>query len=248
MKILTHLTNMIFPRTCVLCGDSGANNIDLCLSCQKELPIITNACSQCGMELDNFQEASPTKPCKTNICGACLKDPPPFDRTIAIFNYHSPIDQFIINLKFHKNLLYAAILGKLTAKSLELCYEHCNKPEVIIPIPLHPNRLKERGFNQSLELFHPIAKKLHIPIDAYNWLRTKDTVAQSLLDGNERRKNIQHAFSCNRKYKTNPYPYSYVAVVDDVFTTGATLREFCKTLRTAGIKKIDVWTCAHAVC
>ena len=234
------LLDLLFPHKCILCEAKGLDDLDLCWACHSELPTIKNDgkyCEKCGNSLSTATFAT------MQLCGECIKNPPPFDRTLAIFNYQKPIDYLILKLKFNNNLSCAALLGNLMAKQLLAHYSQQKllKPEVIIPIPLHSQRLKERGFNQAVELARPIAKALSIPIDKYSFIRIKNTEAQSLLKTKERQQNIKQAFAIKKITG-----YRYVAVIDDVITTGNTVKEFCNILRTAGIIKIDLWSAARA--
>lgn len=180
------------------------------------------------------------------LCGACIKQTPPFDITISPYHYSSPIDHLILGLKFGNRLINAKLLGAILAKHLQQAYEQGTnklataKPEAILPIPLHKTRLRERGYNQALELARPISHLLNIPIDVINCQRAKNTPAQSLLNARARKDNIRGAFVVKR-----PLPYQHVAVIDDVITTGSTVREFCHKLRDAGANRIDVWSCAQ---
>jgi len=113
-------------------------------------------------------------------------------------------------------------------------------PEIIIPVPLHRTRLRERGFNQALEIARPIARSLSIPVDYKSCERVRKTSAQSLLPAAERRKNIKGAFRVTR-----PIAARHVAILDDVMTTGHTVQELAATLRKAGVERIDVWVVAR---
>jgi ComF family protein len=202
---------------------------DLCLACEHELPYLTHGCKFCAVELPKVDD---------KICGKCLAEPPPFRATIGLWQYKSPVDYLIAGLKFHRNLLYAKLLGSMLLNRLRNIYMLV-KPEVIIPIPLHNKRLQERGFNQSLELSLPIAKGLKIPVDIISSQRVKPTIAQSLIHADQRQANVKNAFKISR-----PMRYKYVAVLDDVITTGSTVREFSMALRNAGVEKIDIWCVA----
>jgi ComF family protein len=158
---------------------------------------------------------------------------------IVVFKYEYPIDHCIGRLKFKRELAYAKVLGKLLLPRLEQYYSKHAKPGAIIPVPLHRKRLRERGFNQSLEIAKELTKGLKIPIDRYSCKRRKHTQPQTTLPIRERNQNIKRAFIVKR-----PIKYKHVAVLDDVITTGNTINEFCQMLRENGVEKIDVWCCA----
>jgi len=205
--------------------------MDLCCDCEKELPFLQNYCKRCAEPLSSGQ----------GTCGACLNAPVLNLNTTALFCYQSPVDQLIIDLKFKNNLVSAKILGELLGKYLYEYYQDKTKPEVIVPVPLHASRLRERGYNQALELARPVAKKLNIPIDRLSITRVKSTLPQMGLSAKKRRNNIKRAFNANDKFR-----YRHVALVDDVITTGNTIFELCRLLKTSGVKKVDMWCPAKA--
>ncbi len=222
------------PYTCIFCRYPSTRNQDLCNPCFHDLPILTEYCINCAAKTPGSHGYS---------CGNCLINPPPFNTTHALFAYQNPIKRLILNLKFQQSLVNARILGELfTEKALAEWYLQRPLPEVIIPMPLHPKRLRERGFNQALEIAKPISKTLGIPIDKYACQRIKHTAPQATLHADKRRKNIQHAFA------VKPHlPYRHIAIVDDVITTGETTRELANTFRISGINHIDIWCCARAL-
>ncbi len=226
---ITHWLQRLLPNYCLLCKEPTQSKLALCTHCIKALPWRTESyCQRCGLALP-----------EPNICGRCLKDPPSFDRVIAAFDYSAPIDQFVFSLKFSHKLIYAYILGTLQLKYI-LDTKH-PLPEALIPVPLHPKRLRERGFNQAGEIAKIVAKKLKLPCLNHNLIRKKATKAQAQLKAKARRANVKNAFEINK-----PIPYSHIAIVDDVITTGATVRQICLTLKQSGVKTIDVWCAARA--
>jgi ComF family protein len=174
-------------------------------------------------------------------CGACLHTPPPFDRTYALFPYEFPITAMIIKLKFQRQLVYAKAFGeKLSDKIIHDWYAQKALPDRIMPVPLHPKRLRERGFNQALEIVRPVSKKLKMTLDIASSERVRYTVAQSSLSAFARKQNMANAFVAHRHYAGLT-----IAVVDDVMSTGSTVWEFCKLLKQRGAAQIDIWCCAR---
>ncbi|MBX3709848.1 MAG: ComF family protein [Gammaproteobacteria bacterium] len=228
------LYNKLLPLSCVLCGFATNTPCHICIKCRRELPILPHCCQQCGLFL-------PMLPNISLKCGACLARSPSFNLTYALFPYEPPIIQLITKLKFQQQLYYAKALGELLAEQIEMVW-YANKPlpDLIIPVPLHPHRLRERGFNQTLEIIRPAAKKYRLPIDIHGIKRIKHTKAQSGLAASERKRNMTNAFQASRDY-TN----LTIAVIDDVITTGCTITEFCNILKQQGAKHIDVWCCAR---
>ena len=224
------LQHWLFPPTCLLCGMPGEGDRDLCQGCRNELPVNAVACGRCGMPLGT-ETAS--------LCGQCQQHPPVFDRTCVPLLYQSPVDFLIKELKFHNRLAAARLLGEWLGEAVE--NRGGRQPEWLIPVPLHPARLRERGFNQALELTRPVARRLHIPILADSVRRVRSTAPQSGLNAKTRPTNVRGAFIVNR-----PLHARHVAIVDDVITTGSTVSELARVLRTAGVEEIEVWACARA--
>lgn len=173
------------------------------------------------------------------ICGACLKKPPAFTRTIAALRYTFPIDALIHSFKYQANLAIAPILADLLMKKLTAIE---TRADVIIPMPLHPIRLRERGFNQAMEISRYISKHMGIMLFPDSCSRIKHTLPQTGLPWKDRQKNIRKAFSCKIDLSGK-----HVAVVDDVMTTGTTLNELAKTLRQQGAAEINNWVIARTL-
>jgi ComF family protein len=171
-----------------------------------------------------------------DICGACLQKTPPFGHTVAAFTYAFPIDKLIGALKFHENLTLVNCLADALARQVELL------PDCIVAMPLHPQRLRERGFNQSLLLAKRISKTLAIPLLHDACLRTRNTTPQSSLPWKERDKNVRAAFSCSIDFTGQ-----HVAIVDDVMTTGSSAGELAKVLRECGATQISAWVVARTL-
>ena len=232
-KWLKNIHSVFFPSTCLVCGAPGMPSWDLCEPCYRSLPRNTMACSVCAIPLNSATEV---------VCGHCLQEPPPYHRCIAGWRYEPPLDYFVLRLKFNKDLVFARLMAYLLADHLlEFYGSQAPKPEVIIPVPLHARRLRQRGFNQAVEIARVISRKLEIPMDIGASSRPKMTLPQAELDADERRKNIKNAFDYNAVT-----PYQRIAIVDDVMTTGHTVHELAKTIQKSGAKTIDVWVCARA--
>ncbi len=175
------------------------------------------------------------------LCQACRPELPwhPQDtEQIILFYYQKPIDRLIKILKFHHQLIVANWFGQLM---LERIKERCesDRPQLIIPIPLHRKRLKQRGYNQALEIAKPISRQLHIAIATDFIQRVKNTLPQSELKQRDRVLNVKNAFALHR-----PSQVSHIAIIDDVITTGSTIKEVSDLARDHGIKRIEHWCCA----
>ena len=182
-----------------------------------------------------------------NLCGDCAGALPrlsrqPENRVVA-FPYSAPISTLIHWMKFEANLSAALTLGTLLAEAVaeSIAESGASAPDAIVPVPLHRDRLRSRGFNQAQELARPVSRRLGRPLLMRACVRTRATQPQSGLDSREdRRRNVAGAFRVRRPLAG----YRRVAIVDDVLTTGATTRELARTLRAAGIDQIVIWACA----
>lgn len=226
--LLGALLRWLYPPVCLLCRAPGAGDLDLCPGCRGDLPWFGHGCPACARPLPSG--AGP-------LCGACLKRPPPFDATHALFHYAAPVDRLITGLKYRGRLSHARLLGELWASHAPVT----DPPDLLLPVPLHPERLRERGFNQSLELARPLSRRLGIPLQPGLMKRVRPTRAQQGLKGKERRRNVRAAF----EIAAGTVP-AHVAIIDDVMTTGSTVGEMAKQLKRAGAERVEVWVLARA--
>lgn len=174
------------------------------------------------------------------MCGACLQTPPQFDAACALFHYADPVEWMIKRLKFHNDLVFAALLGKLMGESLPQQASFC-RPEVLLPVPLHTRRLRQRGYNQAQEIGNVLAKHFALPLDLHGVVRRQSTEEQSGLDAKQRRRNVVNAFETKRDFAGE-----HIVIIDDVITTGATVNELAHCLKQAGARRVDVWACARS--
>lgn len=172
------------------------------------------------------------------LCGRCQVQPPAYRRCLSMMNYRPPVDHLVQSLKFNGRLEMAHLLGHLMAQWLASVID--SKPDILIPVPLHKHRLRERGFNQAIEIARPIARLLGCSLDVTSCVRTKTTVPQSELPRKDRIKNVKGAFEVLKPVS------GQIVIIDDVMTTGSTAHELAKTLLSAGAESVDVWVCARA--
>jgi ComF family protein len=220
-----------FPQNCYLCGVPSDHL--LCPHCLTDLPYynLENCCQRCARPLDQKSEEI--------LCLRCHLTPPAFSRTYPIFSYRYPINCLIQQAKFDENLTILTLLGKLMAQRLD--YEH--RPDILIPIPLHPKRLRQRGYNQALELTKIIARHSRLPFSNHICRRIRYTTPQAQLDGRERETNLTNAF----KIQYLNQNWRHIALIDDVMTTGTTVDEVATVLLQAGVRQVDVWCCARTL-
>lgn len=233
MRIGPHLfVNKLLPPCCVLCHFPSDTTCNICSYCRNRLPAMPPHCAKCARFL----------PVSVNngLCGRCLSQPPSFDQIHALFPYKAPVTHMMTRLKFQGELSHARAFGELLIQQIPFWYAAKPLPDMIIPVPLHPLRLRERGFNQALEIIKPVSRHLTLPIDISGSQRIRHTAAQSSLPAAKRQNNVAHAFAV-----TADYTGQHLAVVDDVITTGHTILEFCRVLRHQGARRLDVWCCAR---
>jgi ComF family protein len=178
-----------------------------------------------------------------NLCAACAESlvriPCDSGNRIVAFAYAPPVSTLVHWMKFEANLPATLTLGTLLAEAVESA--GARLPNAILPVPLHPGRLRARGFNQALELARLLSRRLARPLLTRTCLRVRATRPQTGLQGSaQRRRNVAGAFRVCRSLDG----ISRVAIVDDVLTTGATVQELARTLRIAGVDQVLVWACA----
>jgi ComF family protein len=174
-----------------------------------------------------------------SLCGRCLNKPPPFERVLAPYRYDAALRHLIGALKFDGRFAHARLLGDLLAKFVQTHVDA--RPDLILPVPLHPARYCQRGFNQSIEIARHVAKTLDIPLELSGCRRQRDTPPQHQLSAKQRRKNVRSAFALTR-----PFTAQRIAILDDVMTTGSTVQTLAALLKQAGAATVEVWVCARA--
>jgi len=226
----------LLPEKCLLCQLKQSFNpkTGLCESCTASLPWLHNACPRCALPLPHTTHAA-------TLCGECQNNPSPFQQCHTLFHYQPPINRLISRLKFNQQLLYARVFGQLMAQHMSARYAAKNWPDMLVPVPLHKQRLRERGFNQAQEIARTCARALKLPINSQQCQRNKHTAHQLGLSAIDRHRNLKKAFT-SKPFK----PGTCVALIDDVMTTGTTLRELSVCLQQAGCEEIHLWCVARA--
>lgn len=228
--IADRLLRVLLPPRCLLCGAAGSAERDLCAGCAADIAINAPCCPRCALPLE---APAPS-------CGACAKREPPFARAWVPFRYGHPLDLLEARFKFRADLAAGRVLAGLLADRARS--DAPSPPELIVPVPLHPARLRERGYNQALELARPLARALAIPLRHDVLVRTRATPPQTGLDARTRRRNLRNAFAV----APGAALPAHVVLFDDVMTTGATLHECTRVLRRAGVARVDAWALARA--
>lgn len=219
---------LIWEQQCILCGCKSHNQ--LCHECILNMEMERNLprCPKCLIYL----------PPKEIRCANCQENHFYFDRIIAACEYKFPLTHVLHRLKYQEQLEYSQTLSQLFLQRITARLTHL--PEMIIPVPLHPTRQKERGFNQSQELLRDFHKH-YSKIPIVQALRTKATQSQATLNRSERLRNLENAFAINANLKNK-----HIVLVDDVVTTGTTVNELARLCKQLGARQVDVWCLMRA--
>ena len=211
---------------CLCCSFHQSQKNGFCLGCYHDLPHIKSACLQCGLPLLNHS------PC------TCKAEDWPFLACLSAFEYQFPINELIFQYKSQARLALCdsfaqAIIVQIKRQQIPL-------PQLLMPVPLHAQKLKARGFNQSLEIAKIIGKHLSIPVDYHSLQCTQASLQQKTLNKQQRISNINQNFSL-----TKPVTATHIALIDDVITTGATTKALAYLLRQQGATHIQAWSIAR---
>ena len=233
------LVDFFFPPKCQLCGANMGDSPDdrPCLLCLEQIKFFSHPqCPRCGLSFTtSFEE--------DHLCSGCLTEERYFTKARAIGSYEGPLLEAISRFKYRGSSRLARPLGTLLAEFQDPEFSFAAFT-VVLPVPLHPQRLKQRGYNQSLLLARRISRLRSIPLNFTALLRVRHTQPQTLLSGPERHKNISGAFEvrCSEAIAGEK-----ILLIDDVFTTGATVQECSKVLLHAGAAEVHVLTLARVI-
>jgi ComF family protein len=239
-KMLDGLLNLIFPDSCMLCSIPLSRHRDcgICSGCWGKavaLAVEPPRCASCGLPFSNFEEN------KDTLCSRCILQMPPYSGARSFGHHTQELRLLIQGLKFQGRRHWAGLLASLLVHAFEDSWRR-EDFDLIVPVPLHPKRRRERGYNQSELLARRLASHIAVPYSRA-LLRKRHTPPQVGLTDSERRKNVRNAFVCNRKadiYKKR------ILLVDDVMTTGATVSSAAEALLLAGAWRVSVLTVARA--
>jgi ComF family protein len=227
LDIGAKFTRLLPAQPCLLCGANTHDGL-CCAACDADLPRLTEEhCPVCALPA-----------LAGGVCGRCLRQSPQFDHAVAAFSYKFPLDKLIQALKYRERLILVNFLADAFTQRIT------TKPDCIVALPLHPTRLRERGFNQSLLLARQLSRRLGIPLLANACERVRNTPPQSSLPWKERDKNMRQAFACKPGANVRG---KHVAVVDDVMTTGASIGELARALKQAGASEVSAWVIARTL-
>jgi len=222
------LEQLLAPGVCLGCGCDPGDASLLCGSCRERIDAVPNPCHHCGEP----------NPVSGIVCPACRLNPPRWQKLIAPLQYRGITRDYLIQLK-HAQATHLA--KALCRHSGAVFRESRPKPEVLLPVPLHPARLRERGYNQAREIARIWSRDFDIPVDQRALARVRATPLQSGLSAKQRVDNVRQAFDYSPKRD-----YRHVAVVDDIVTTGSTVTEITRLLHRGGVEFVEIWALARA--
>ena len=230
------LLHFVLPAPCLACDrpvGETRGSMGLCLGCRQRLVRWPrDGCGVCGVELEGAHLPAGYR------CGACRRQTPPFERVYSAWSYQPPLDTVLTGLKFRRLEYLGRHLGEAMA---ELYANELADCDLVVPIPLHWRRYLSRGYNQAGTIARPLAAKLGLPI-ARVVRRRRPTPAQSQLSRAARQRNLRNAFGIRRP---DLFRGRRVLLVDDVVTTGTTVRTAATCLRRAGAASVTVITAAR---
>lgn len=236
------ILNLVFPDRCFLCATPVARLRDcsICGNCwERAVSLRLNPpwCPSCGLP---FQMPLTDE---GHLCGACSVQTPPFSGARSFGYYAAQLSRLVQGFKFERRRNLAKPLASLLAAA---CLETWRREafDLVVPVPLHPRRRRERGFNQAALLAAALQEQLMLPYSESPLSRVRDTLPQVGLSDAERSRNLRSAFRCDRPALVRS---KRVLLVDDVMTTGATASSATEALLAAGARSVSILTVARAV-
>jgi ComF family protein len=240
MRFIRQILDFILPTSCSFCNDRiGDSRFPfICSTCWSDFALLQGPlCPQCGRPFDS-PEALSSSP--EHVCLACRRSPPLFDQALSVGYFEGSLREAVHQFKYRPCRSLGKPLGDWMATNVRLV----SNIDIIMPVPLHAKRLRQRGFNQALLLAHRLSEIHGIPCSCDNLYRSRPTRPQVELTGAERIRNVTGAFTLR---KAGDILNRSVVLVDDVFTTGATMNECASVLKKAGAAQVSGLTLARAL-
>lgn len=235
LQVLKHQFEALQPcLKCLLCDETTeSKRLPICTDCESELPWLREHCSVCALPMHGAEL----------ICGECQKHPPVFDKVVAPWSYSFPVDSMINRFKHHAQWPLGRLLGDLLGDYVQHNLDDgLARPDLLLPVPLTPQRQRQRGFNQAQMLATSLSNHLHIPVLNHGLTRIIEAPAQQGLDAATRKKNLRKAFLVAPETQ---FQGLHLALVDDVLTTGATAQSLSRLLLKAGAARVEVYCLAR---
>jgi ComF family protein len=221
--------NLRLHTPCSLCSCLHQTKAPICSACEALFIPLGAACLHCATPLPDISYTR---------CGHCIKQPPALDTVFTPYRFEEPLRTLLHLFKYHEQLHIALFLAKKMQQALPPITPQTT---CLIPIPIHPKRMRTRGFNQAALLAQHLAKQLKTPYLSNHIKKIKNTTAQAELDARTRHTNLRGSFSIK------PIPYTHVILVDDLITTGSTANELARQLKNQGVHEVSLWCVAKTV-
>jgi ComF family protein len=241
-RIADGILNLVYPECCVICSVpvSRMQNRGICRNCWEKVlqqRISSPMCPSCGVPFQSLESES------THLCGSCILHPPPYSGARAFGRYGSELSRMIQAFKFGGRQNLAGLLAPLLASTFQEFWSD-REIDLIVPVPLHPKRKRERGYNQALLLARGLSRLVGLPFRGDALLRIRSTAPQVGLSDEERARNLKKAFRCK---KPAALKGRRILLIDDVMTTGSTAASAADALLEGGALRVSVLTLARAV-
>lgn len=226
---ITHLIKRHLPyvaKICTLCQQYHDNTHAVCEFCQDLFTPLGLTCQRCAIPITTGSR-----------CSKCLISTAYIDRVIVAYAYKEPLRTLLHRFKYQQGLYLQTVLIHL----LQQAPFDVSSTDCLMPVPIHPQRLRQRGFNQAGLLAKRLAKHYDLPYLANRCKRVVNSLPQARLDNRQRQSNLKNAF------RATAIPYTRVTLIDDLYTTGSTANEIAKILKEQGVLKVDIWCCARTI-
>lgn len=212
------ILEILYPARCPICHGILKGRDGICPECRKKLPYIREPkCKKCGKQMESAEE---------EYCRDCKRFSHAFDRGAAVYTYNDVMARSIAMFKYHNRREYAKVYAKEMYRYCSRFLKSC-APEVILPVPIHRQKKRQRGFNQAELVAKELGKLLNVPVDADYLIRKAKTIPQKELTRQQRKRNLKEAFEVSKDGKY----YKRVLLIDDIYTTGATMDAVSEILR-----------------
>ncbi|WP_250654886.1 ComF family protein [Alkalimarinus coralli] len=246
------MVNGLYPRQtiqeavsqkhCYLCDTTTYEKHPICNGCKGDLPFNQSCCTGCALPLPVITRHDESSLTQKRLCGACLQRPTIYTQCFSAFSYTFPVNALISDFKYSQKRHLGKLLSDLAAGIIEEQFKtgQLSRPDKLVPVPLHADKLHARGFNQSEDICRDLSQRLKIGFDRNCIVRQLNNPAQASLSKKQRQKNLAQAFSVQKRLDGE-----IIALVDDVITTGATADMLSNLLLEAGAKEVYVWSLAR---
>ena len=230
------LLDLLFPPRCPLCERVLAGGAMICPDCERQLPFIRGpVCFSCGVPVEDERQ---------EYCRVCAGQRRWFDEGRSLFYYEKAMRESVIRMKFHNRRAYIPFYARAMAVWAGPFLER-TAPDVLVPVPMHPRKERERGFDQCALLCAALGEETGIPYARDMLVRTRYTAAQKGLDAGGRRRNVQGAFAAGRQSAEG----LSVMLIDDIYTTGSTMDAAARCLKEAGARSVFFTAlCTERIC